>query len=334
MALLAAGAGYYKWVRQPLNARISDEANMLVRLSGLQSPVTNRLDPRYVDADGDMIADAPIDPARQIDPPTLYFSYVAVEDPSHYQAAFADLMSHISRATGKPVQYFPATTTEEQLKALRDGKLQIMGANTGEVPEAVCVAGFVPVAALGDGNGSSRYEMQIVVPSDSPIRSVDDLRGHVLTLTDPASNSGYKAPLVLLKSDFGLLPGRDYGVRYSGGHDQSIKGLADGTYEAIAVASDILKRQISDGSIPAAKFRVIYTSESFPTAAIGYAYNLKPALAAKIKSALLDFDFKGTTLQKEFGASNQMRLVPVDYKNDWALIRRIDDAIGFSYQLK
>jgi phosphonate transport system substrate-binding protein len=259
---------------------------------------------------------------------------VPVEDTSEYKTAFADLMTHISKATGKPVVYFDTTSMDQQLEALRDGKLQITALNTGNVPAGVCAAGFVPVAGLGDANGSSKYEMEIVVAADSPIKSVDDLRGHELTLTDPGSNSGYKAPLVLLKSDFGLLPGRDFGIRYSGGHQQSIHGLAAGTYEAIAVANDVLKREISDGSIKPEKIRSIYKSESFPTASFGYVYNLKPELAAKIKGAILDFDWKGTSVGKEFASSNQTRFVPVNYKNDWALIRRIDDSIGFSYQIK
>jgi phosphonate transport system substrate-binding protein len=236
--------------------------------------------------------------------------------------------------TGKPVEFVAVTSTDEQLKDLRDGKLQITALNTGNVPIGVCEAGFVPVAALGDSNGSSKYEMEIVVAADSPIKTVDDLRGHELTLTDPGSNSGYKAPLVLLKSDFGLMPGKDYGVRYSGGHQQSIRGLAHGTYEAIAIANDVLMHEVSEGNIKPEKFRSIYKSESFPAAAFGYAYNLKPELAAEIRGALLDFDWKGTSLEKEFASSNQTRFVPVNYKNDWALIRRIDDAIGFAYQVK
>ncbi len=334
LVAIAGAMAYYVLIETPLQARIADENNMLYRLSGLQNPVNNRLDSRYTDANGDLVADAPTDPAKLIDPPSLVFSYVAVDDPSEYKSAFADLMAHISKATGKPVTYLDATTTDEQLRALRDGKLQITTLNTGNVPLGVCEAGFVPIAALGDAKGASKYEMEILVAADSPIKTVSDIRGHELTLTDPGSNSGYKAPLVLLKSDFGLLPGRDFGIRYSVGHEQSIRGLANGTYECVAVANDVLERQLSEGTIKPEQFRSIYKSESFPTAAIGYAYNLKPELAAEIRGAILDFDWIGTSMEKEFAASNQTRFVPVDYKNDWSLVRRIDDSIGFAYQIK
>ena len=222
LATAGATSAYYLFVQKPLQARLTAESDMLFRLSGLQNPVNNRLDPKYVDANGDLVAAAPTEAKELQDPATLYFSYVVTEDPSEYRKSFADLMAHISKATGKPVEYLESATTNDQLKALRDGKLQITALNTGNVPMGVCVAGFVPVAGLGDASGNNKYQMEILVAANSPINSVNDLRGHELTLTDPGSNSGYKAPLVLLQSLYGLSPGRDFGVRYSGGHEQSI----------------------------------------------------------------------------------------------------------------
>jgi phosphonate transport system substrate-binding protein len=336
LVAIAGAMAYYVLIETPLQARLADGNNILIHLTGLENPVNHRLDTRYVDANGTLVADPPADPNQQIDPPRLLFSYVPAEDPteSEYKKAFSELMEHISKATGKPVEYFDASSTDAQLRALRDGKLQITTLNTGNVALGVCEAGFVPVAGWGDANGSSKYQMEIMVAANSPVKTVYDLRGHELTLTDPGSNSGYKAPLVLLKSDFGLLPGRDFGIRYSGGHEQSIRGLADGTYEAIAGPNDVLKREVAAGTIKAEQFRSIYKSENFPTAAIGYEYNLKPALAAEIRGAILDFDWKGTGMEKEFASANQTRFVPVDYKNDWALVRRIDDNIGFPYEIK
>jgi phosphonate transport system substrate-binding protein len=333
--MLIGGAGiYYALIERPLEARLAAENDLVIRLSGLQNPVNHRLNPRYSDSTGDLVAEPPTDPAQLIDPPTLTISYVYEDEPAEYKSAFADLMKHISQATGKPVVYFDAASTDDQLRALRDGKLQITTLNTGNVPLGVCEAGFVPVAALGDSSGSCKYQMEILVAASSPINSVNELRGHELTLTDPGSNSGYKAPLVLLKSDFGLLPGRDFGIRYSGGHGQSIKGLADGTYQAIAVPNDVLKIEIANGRIKPSQFRSIYKSEDFPTAAIGYEYNLKPELAAKIRAAILDFNWKGTSMEKQFASSNETCFVPINYKNDWALVRRIDDNIGFAYEVK
>jgi phosphonate transport system substrate-binding protein len=171
--------------------------------------------------------------------------------------------------------------------------------------------------------------MQIIVPADSPIQELKDLKGRELTLTEPGSNSGFKAPLVLLSKDKGLQPGRDFTIRYSGGHDASIEGVANETYQAAAVASDIFARALNEDPPKYQKqqFRVIYESENFPTAGFGYAWNLKPELAAKIREAFFKFEWKGTGVEKEFAASKQTKFVPVQFKDDFALVRRIDDAI-------
>src|SRR5687768_3497864 len=49
----------------------------LLRTAGLDNaPVTNKLDAKFVDADGDLVADPPKDVAQLIDPQTLVFCYV------------------------------------------------------------------------------------------------------------------------------------------------------------------------------------------------------------------------------------------------------------------
>src|SRR5204863_1768045 len=120
--------------------------------------------------------------------------------------------------------------------------LHVTGFSTGNVPKAVDGAGFIPVCSLADAEGKGLIQMQIIVPADSSLHSASELRGHELALTEPGSNAGYKAPLVRLKKDFNLLPGKDYGIRYSGGYDTSVQGIASKMYQAAAVASDVLKR--------------------------------------------------------------------------------------------
>ncbi|MDM7458065.1 MAG: phosphate/phosphite/phosphonate ABC transporter substrate-binding protein, partial [Paracoccus sp. (in: a-proteobacteria)] len=48
-----------------------------------------KLDERYTDADGDMVADIPTDPAELVDPAQLIFAYTPVEDPSVYAEAWS-----------------------------------------------------------------------------------------------------------------------------------------------------------------------------------------------------------------------------------------------------
>ena len=60
--------------------------------------------------------------------------------------------------------------------------------------------------------------------------------------------------------------------------------------------------------------------------AFGFAHNLAPNLQEGIREALLGLDWVGTPLEKEFGADQSTKFVPVSYKDDWANIRRVDQA--------
>jgi phosphonate transport system substrate-binding protein len=333
VVIATIGFAVYLKIQKPMEKQVHQNNEISLRLTGLTAPVVNKLSPEYTDANGNLIADPPSDPAKQVDPDTLAISYVAAEDPGKFRDGFKELIDHLAKETGKKISYDMINDTDDELKQLHDGRLQIAAFGTGTVPLAVDACGFVPICRTG-GSTEDGYHMLIIVPTDSPIRQISDLKGHELGVTEPTSNSGYKAALVFLSKDFGLNPGPDFALRFSGGQETSIGHIADGSYQAAAVASDVLERAVAEHRIKQSDYRVVYSSELFPTAAFGYAYNLKPELAAKLKKAMLDFDWSNTGLEELFGAAGQTKFIPVDYKNDWALVRRIDDAIGNAHVLK
>jgi phosphonate transport system substrate-binding protein len=297
------------------------------RIFGLDKPRANLLADIFTDADGDKVADAPQEEARWVDPQAILFSYVAAPNSEAYEKAWKPLVDHLSEVTGKPVQYVRFESAHDQMLALREGRLHVTAVNTGNVPEAVSQHGFVPVAAPAKEDGSHGYTMKIIVPADSAIKSPDDLAGHNIAFTDPGSNSGCKAPMVLLMSDFGLNPDGDYHFVFSRGHEQSIAGVAGGKYEAAAIASDMLARAVARGDIEESVVHTIYESEKFPAAAVGYVYNLKPELADKVREALLGFKIEDNSITQEL-AEGVVGFASVSYKDDWALVRRIDSNVS------
>jgi phosphonate transport system substrate-binding protein len=338
--LIAAAAVTYAVINRtqytgPNERRIAEQDELIMRLTGLANQhTTNGLAKDYADADGDLVADAPADAAKQIDPAELTFSYVAADDQEPFKKAFAELMTAIGTATGKPVKYVPYETTEQQVAALREGKLHVVGFSTGSVPMAVCLGGFVPAVMMAGADGQAGYQLEIITPAGSDIRTIEDLRGRDLAVTEPTSNSGFKAPLVTLREK-GLLMPKDYRIRYSFGYSQSIDGIKNKQFDAAAVANDVLRREINAGRISPGEFRSVYVSDrTFPTAALGTPHNLKPELADKIKQAMLQFDWKNTGLASNFGEEGKAKFVPVDYKKDWAFVRQVDDSLGAVYELK
>ncbi|MCK0149472.1 phosphate/phosphite/phosphonate ABC transporter substrate-binding protein [Marivita sp. S6314] len=289
------------------------------------------LDERYCDVDGDLVADIPTDASELVDPDTLVFAYTPVEDPAVYAAAWADFIDHLSEKTGKDVVFFPVQSNAAQIEAMRSGRLHVAGFNTGSNPLAVNCAGFRPFALMAATDGSFGYEMEIITYPGSGIEKVEDIKGGQMAFTSPTSNSGFKAPSAILKSEYGMEAEVDFEPVFSGKHDNSILGVANKDYPAAAIANSVLHRMTSRDVVSEDQIVSIYTSQTFPTTGYGTAHNLTPELQEQIRDAFINFPWEGTSLEEEFSKSNEGQFLPMNYKEFWAVIRQIDSANGVSY---
>ncbi|PHQ68350.1 MAG: phosphonate ABC transporter substrate-binding protein [Sneathiella sp.] len=289
------------------------------------------LDARYCDRDGDLIADAPLDPADWVNPDTLVFAYTPVEDPAVYASVWADFLEHMEEVTGKEVIFFPVQSNAAQIEAMRSGRLHIAGFNTGSNPLAVNCAGFSPFTIMASLDGAFGYEMEIITFPGSGVETVEDIRGGVLAFTSPTSNSGFKAPSAILSDEFDMIAERDFEPAFSGKHDNSILGVANQDYPAASIANSVLHRMIARGDVTEDQIISIYKSQTFPTTGFGTAHNLEPNLAALIRSSFFTFEWEGTALQEEFEKSNEGQFLGMNYQDFWAVIRTIDAANGVSY---
>jgi phosphonate transport system substrate-binding protein len=294
------------------------------------------LDARYKDADGDMVADAPVNPAEFIDPSTLIFAYTPVEDPAVYAKVWDGFLKHMEKVTGKRVQFFPVQSNAAQIEAMRAGRLHVAGFNTGSNPIAVACAGFVPFTMMASKKDEFGYEMEIITYPGSGINKIEDIKGKKLAFTSETSNSGFKAPSALLEQEFKMVAKKDYEPVFSGKHDNSIIGVANKDYPAAAIANSVKARMLARNVVKADALRVIYKSQTFPTTGYGHVFNLKPELAAKVKEAFFSFNWEGSDLLKEFQTSEppQEKFLPINFKTHWEVVRQIDKALNVSYACK
>jgi phosphonate transport system substrate-binding protein len=257
-----------------------------------------------------------------------------VEDPAVYADVWAGFIAHMEKVTGKKVQFFPVRTNAAQLEAMRAGRLHIAGINTGSNPLAVACAGFRPFAMMASASGSFGYEMEIITYPGSGIEKVEDIKGKKLAFTQETSNSGFKAPSALLKSEFGLMAKKDFTPVFSGSHDTSIIGVANKDYPAASIANSVMKRMIARNVIKKEQVKTIYKSQTFPTTGYDVVYNLKPELQEKIKQAFFSFPWEGSALAKEFSKSGEAKFIPITFKGHWEVVRKIDEANNVSYTCK
>ena len=294
------------------------------------------LSTQFCDRDGDMMADAPVDPRQWVDPYTLVFGTVPSQSFMFEQGSKQALKQHIEKVTGKKVAFFPYQTNAAELEAMRSGMLHIAGMNTGSVPTAVNCAGFHLFAMTAREDGSYGYTMQIITYPGSQISSIRDIKGETILFTSSSSNSGHKAPVAILKERFGLQDGVDYQSRFSGSHIKSVLKVASRQYKIAAIASGFTTALMLHDKIPKDSIKIIYQSDSFPTTGYGYSHRLKPSLAKKIEKAFETFRWRETnsTQVKVFNKFGESMFLPADYKKNWKIIRDIDAANHITYECR
>ncbi len=293
-------------------------------LSVAQPACANRgdLDNLYCDANKDLVADVPTDKSKWKNPSTLIFTYTPVEDPAKYENVFKPFTDYLGTCTGKTVKFYQVQSNAAEIEAMRSGRLHVAGFSTGPTVFAVNKAGAIPFAVKGDAKGFQGYNLITIVKASSSFKTVADLKGKKVAHTSPSSNSGNLAPIALMPAQ-GLTPGKDYDIKFSGKHDQSVLGVGTGDYDAAHVASDVYERMAERGQIKESDFRVIYRSQRFPTSSFAYAHDLEPTLAAKMLKCFADYRFPAA-MQKDFDGAD--RFVSINYAKDWDVVRVVDKA--------
>lgn len=336
LALGAAG-GYYAYVQS--EHKPPPPVDDLEGMRGWFERVGQglKMAPEYADANGDLVADPPADPAKFARVEEIAFTVVPSDSPEKQkeeQDTWQDFTAALAKATGKKVRYAAdVTSPDAQLAGVKAGTLHVTAFNTGLVPTAVNTAGFVPLFAPADATGSFTYEMEILVKADSPVRTPSDLRGKTIGFVARSSNSGAKAPMVILKDRFDMLPGRDYQQRVTGSHDQSVKELLEGKFDAVCVANDLLAGMYARGMVKDVKLtpemvRSIFKSDAFPPLCFGVPHHLPPDVREKVKQAFAEFRFDGTSVGRRFGPQGKVKFAPVDYKRNWSFVRQIDESLS------
>lgn len=340
VALAAVVFGVFFTLNQ---GRVKDDPTDLLNGYVANAGKFSALAEGYADADGDLVADAPAD---AMEPAELYFTDIPSCNPDKDAATWAAFLEHMHQATGKPCKYLtagvggrPLDGFEGQLDALRAGKLHVTAFTTGQVRQAVNTAGFRPLVVPADKDGKFAYQIKVVVPADSPAKTVADLKGKRLGVSALSSNSSAKAPFVFFHDEFGLFPARDYSVVLAGSYWAALGQMLQGKVDAVCLSSDLLAQELDRPApteeeanrgrvqLTADKVRVIYTSGDYPKLCFGVAHALPPALVEKIRRGFESFTFEGTAVGEKYGADGAVKFRPVEYKKDWEAVRKVDDRL-------
>ncbi len=222
------------------------------------------------------------------------------------------LESFLEEKLGVDVEIYVPTSYAAVVEALRRGHAQVALMSAWPAYLAWKLGGAEVVLAevrkVGQGdkivNETYYYSYWVVMPN-SPIRSLEDLRGKKVGLPSPISTSGYVAPLAKLVEK-GLVrveggkeadPKTFFTVVFTGGYAQSWKILQAGDVDAIVIAGDIPEDLYLDVM---KKVRVVDVVGPVPSHCIVFAKELKEPLRSKIVQAFIELGEKRPELMRSF----------------------------------
>lgn len=222
--------------------------------------------------------------------PPVRIGYMNCNSAAETLARFGPLTRYLSLKLGVPFEAVPVDTMDfEQRYAA--GEFAFTHTNSVLYIMLKHDHDLQLVATESRGQFGPRTAGAIIVRRDSPIRTLQELRGKRMIFGPQLAPTGYMAQYdLMLKA--GLDPERDLGFSTipSGSfkHEKLIYGVYLGAYDAAAAPVLDLETMTREGKISADDFRILAQSEIIPYCTFGSAKNTDPALVEKFRQALLE----------------------------------------------
>lgn len=222
--------------------------------------------------------------------------------PQEGHAYYRRMLSYLSGRIGRPVTLVQRKTYHEINELLKSGDVDAAflcsGAYVKDAEKNGIRVLVVPVA-----RGSPTYKSYLVARVEAPVRSFADLEGARFAFTDPLSFTGRYYVLHRLRL-LGKKPETFFSkVVYSGGHDASVRAVAQGEVDGAAVDSLVFEYMLSRGSPEAADLKIVESSEPFGIPPFVVSRSLAESVRLALEEALLGMarDAEGKEILDQLG---------------------------------
>ena len=245
---------------------------------------------------------------------TLHVSAIPDEAPTELQRKFKPLGDYLKKKTGMDVQFTPVTDYAAVVEGLATNKIDLawLGGFTFVQAKLRTNGGAVPIVQRIE---DEKFTSKFIVPADSPVKSLAELKGRTFAFGSPSSTSGHLMPrFYLLRA--GIDPDKDFkAVAFSGAHDATVAFVASGRAEGGVLNASVWDKLVESGNPNVAKVRVLSTTPPY------YDYNwtvrpgLDAALTKKLTDAFLELD-SGNPEHKELMALQRAsKFIPTKASN-------------------
>ncbi|NCO52021.1 MAG: phosphate/phosphite/phosphonate ABC transporter substrate-binding protein [Deltaproteobacteria bacterium] len=243
--------------------------------------------------------------------PVVYFGIIPRYNPMLMYRSYQPLMDYLTEHTSYHFELKLARDYTEAVALLRVGVTPIASLGDVTFTEAQRNFGAIPILKPLNARGEPFYRSVIIVPEDSPIRTLADLKGKTFAFGDPHSTSGNLIPRYLLFQHGITLFDLEEFVNL-GSHDAVAKAVLKGKYAAGAVKDVIAYRYKQHG------LRFLAESDPIPSVPIVVRADASVALVKAVNEALLTIDAEDP-VQRE-----QMKSWDPEFRNGFVAAERKD----------
>jgi phosphonate transport system substrate-binding protein len=266
--------------------------------------------------------------------PELVFAKVPDENASGTSDRWSPFVNYLAKELGVKVTLRIANDYAAVVEGQRAGNIHIAMYGPASYARAfITGAQIEPFAIEVSGDGTKGYYSVLYVKTDSPYKSVQELKGKNLCLVDPNSTSGNNVPRYAMHK-MGIDPDSFFGkVVYAGSHENAVIGVHQGTCDAAfnwwndENESNLL-RMARKNMAKAEDFRIIFKSDLIVNSPMAYLTALPDSLKAAIRAAVFEVATKDKTAFDKIYEGKQLPFVAVthkDYEPVVELVKFVDD---------
>jgi phosphonate transport system substrate-binding protein len=225
------------------------------------------------------------------DPDPLRVGVVPNQNPESVEANYEPFGDYLSEQLGRQVELTVPTSYNAVVEAMVNDQLDLAYFGGLSYVQARNRADEAPlVTEINPRTGDTTYHSVIIVPADSEIDDVSELRGRDFAFGSVSSTSGSLYPAIMLR-DAGIDYRTDLGnFNYTNGHDATAQAVANGQVDGGGLEDRILYDLEDKGTVDENSVRVIEESDSIE----GYPWVVRGALPDDLKmditQAFLDLD--------------------------------------------
>ncbi len=230
----------------------------------------------------------------------LRIAVAAVISPKGNVESYSALLEYIGAKLHRPVELVQRMTYAEVNELIQRGDVDMA---------FVCTSAYIigqrefgmELLVAPQVQGETAYYSLLIVPSDSPARSMQDLRGKTFAFTDPLSLTGRAYPTQLISTLTSTHEEFFARTFFTYSHDNAIRAVANGIADGANVDNLVYEYLIAREPSIGAKTRVIHRSPPFGIPPVVVNPKLDPQLKLLLREILIQADQEepGRTILKD-----------------------------------